>query len=146
MLLLFSSDCNITIILGKYALEDEAKAPKLLLLHPSGMFCNELFTKSQKDASAQDIYDHHRSFAGRRGFEIRQTCGSLDKVCHKTDHDLLQFLTYNRSILPSMAHGCLNLQAEDRYLFCYANDTPALENKYVMLSYSPPPRTVDNLT
>ena len=40
-------DCNVTIILGKISLEDEAKASNVLLLHPSGMLCNELFTKFQ---------------------------------------------------------------------------------------------------
>jgi len=35
--LTFSADCNVTIILGEFTLDDEAKAPKLLLLRPSGM-------------------------------------------------------------------------------------------------------------
>ena len=56
----FSADCNITIILGEFTLEDEAKAPKLLLLCPSGMLCNEVFTKPQRDAFAQNIYNHIR--------------------------------------------------------------------------------------
>jgi hypothetical protein len=34
-------------------LEDKAKAPKLLLLCPSGVLCKELFTKSQRETFAQ---------------------------------------------------------------------------------------------
>ena len=143
--LTYSNDCNITIILGNFTLEDEEKAPKLLLLCPSGMLCNELFTKSQRDAFAHDIYNNLRSLAGRRGFEIRQTCGSSGKVCHETDKDLLRFLSYHETILPHFAHSRLIIQAEDSYLFCYAKATPALENKFVMWSYCPP-KDVANLT
>ena len=101
----FSADCNVTIILGEFTLEDEAKAPKLLLLRPSGMLCNEVFTKPQRDNFAQNIFNHIRSLAGRRGFEIRCTCGSSGKVSHETDKDLLRFLCYHKAILPRFAHG-----------------------------------------
>ena len=43
---------NVTIILGEFTLDDEAKAPKLLLLCSSGMLCNEVFTKPHRDAFA----------------------------------------------------------------------------------------------
>ena len=134
----FSADCNVTIILGEFTLEDEAKAPKLLLLRPSGMLCNEVFTKPQRDNFAQNIFNHIRSLAGRRGFEIRRTCGSSGKVSHETDKDLLQFLSYHEAILPRFAHGCLIIRAEDRYLFCYAKATTTTVNKFVMWSYCPP--------
>ena len=133
-----SADCNVTIILGDFTLEDEAKAPKLLLLRPSGMLCNEVFTKPQRDTFAQIIYNHIRSLAGRRGFEIRRTCGSSGKVSYETDKDLLRFLCYHEAVLPRFAHGCLIIRAEDRYLFCYAKATQAMENKFVMWSYCPP--------
>jgi len=136
--LTFSADCNVTIILGDFTLEDEAKAPKLLLLRPSGMLCNEVFTTPQRDTFAQNIYNHIRSLAGRRGFEIRRTCGSSGKVSYETDKDLLRFLCYHEAVLPRFAHGCLIIRAEDRYLFCYAKATPATEKKFVMWSYCPP--------
>jgi hypothetical protein len=119
-------------------MEDDAKAPKLLLLRPSGMLCNELFTKSQRDTLAHDIYKNLRSLAGRRGFEVRRTCGSSGRVCYETDKDLLRFLSYHEGILPRYAHGCLIIRAELSYLFCYARATPSVENKFVMWSYSPP--------
>jgi hypothetical protein len=134
----FSSDCNVTIFLGEFTLEDDAKAPKLLLLRPSGMLCNDVYTKTQRDAFAADIYNHVRSLAGKRGFEIRRTCGSSGKVSHETDKDLLRFLCHHEAVLPRFAHGCVIIRAEDRYLFCYAKATPASENKFVKWSYCPP--------
>ena len=134
----FSADCNVTIILGEFTLEDEAKAPKLLLLRPSGMLCNDVFTKPQRDDFAQNIFNQIRSLAGRRGFEIRRTCGSSGRVTHETDKDLLHFLSYHEAILPRFAHGCLIIRAEDRYLFGYAKATPTTENKFVLWSYCPP--------
>ena len=44
----FSADCNVTIILGEFTLEDEAKAPKLLLLRPSGMLCKHFIWTLRK--------------------------------------------------------------------------------------------------
>ena len=108
----FSADCNVTIILGNFTMEDQAKAPKLLLLRPSGMLCNELFTKSQRDTFAHDIYMYLRSLAGKRGFEVRRTCGSSGKVSPETDKDLLRFLSYHEGIIPRFAHGCLIIRTE----------------------------------
>ena len=119
-------------------MEGDAKAPKLLLLRPSGMLCNELFTKSQRDTFAHDIYKNVRCLAGRRGFEVRRTCGSSGKVSHKTDKDLLRFLSYHEGIIPRYAHGCLIIRTEFSYLFCYAKTTPSLGNNFVMWSYCPP--------
>ena len=119
-------------------MEDKSEAPKLLLLRPSGMLCNELFTKSQRDTFANDIYMHLRCLAGRRGFEVRRTCGSSGKVCPETDKDLLRFLSYHEGILPRYAHGCLIIRTEHCYLFCYAKAHPTLENKFTIWSYSPP--------
>jgi hypothetical protein len=120
-------------------MEGDARAPKLLLLRPSGMLCNELFTKSEIDTFAQDIYHHVRSLAGKRGFEIRRTCGSSGKVSYETDKDLLRFLSYHKGIIPRYAHGCLIIRAESNYFICYARATPTLEkNQFVMWSYCPP--------
>ena len=74
--LTYSTDCNVTIILGKFTLEDESKAPNVLLVHISGMLCKDF---------ASTLW----SFAGRKGFEIRQNCVSSCKVCHETDRDWL---------------------------------------------------------
>ena len=123
---------------GNFAMEDQANAPKLLLLRPSGMLCNELFTKSQRDTFAHDIYMYLRSLAGKRGFEVRRTCGSSGKVSPETDKDLLRFLSYHEGIIPRFAHGCLIIRTEYSYLLCYATATPSLENKFIMWSYSPP--------
>ena len=119
-------------------MEDESKAPKLILLRPSGMLCNDVFTKQQRDAFAANIYNHVRSLAGRRGFEIRRTCGSSGKVSHETDKDLLRFLCHHEAVLPRFAHGCVIIRAGDRYLFCYAKATPASEKKFSIWSYCPP--------
>jgi hypothetical protein len=133
------SDCNVTIILGNFTMEGDARAPKLLLLRPSGMLCNELFTKSEIDTFAQDIYLHVRSLAGKRGFEIRRTCGSSGKVSYETDKDLLRFLSFHKGIIPRYAHGCLIIRAESNYYICYARATPTSEKKhFVMWSYCPP--------
>ena len=133
------ADCNVTIILGNFTKEGDAKAPKLLLLRPSGMLCNELFTKSERDAFAQDIYHHVRSLAGRRGFEIRRTCGSSGKVSHETDKDLLRFLSYHEGIIPRYAHGCLIVRTKNNYLICYARAAPSLEKKtFVLWRFCPP--------
>ena len=124
-----SADCNITIILGNFTMEGDAKAPKLLLLCPSGMLCNELFTKSERDTFAHDIYRHVRSLAGKRGFKIRRTCGSSGKVSYETDKDLLRFLSCHEGIIPCYAHGCLIARTENNYIICYAQATPSLEKK-----------------
>jgi len=120
-------------------MEGNAKAPELLLLRPSGMLCNELFTKSQIDTFAHDIYNNLWSLAGRRGFEVGRTCGSSGKVSYETDQDLLRFLSYHEGIIPCYAHGCLIIRTEHSYVLCYAKTTPALEKKkFIMWSYSPP--------
>jgi hypothetical protein len=66
-------------------MEESINTPKLLLLRPSGMLCNVLLTKSEKDNFAQEIYKQLRSYAGKRGFEVRRTCGSSGIVNEETD-------------------------------------------------------------
>ena len=79
-------------------MEESIKTHKLLLLRPSGMLCNVLLTKSEKDNYAQEIYKQLRSNAGKRGFEVRRTCGSSGTVNGETDKNLLYFLSYNEGI------------------------------------------------
>jgi len=71
-----------------------------LLLRPSGMLCNDVFPKSDKDMFAYEIYKQLQSYAGRQGFEVRRTCGSSGKVTAETDNNLLFFLSYHKGILP----------------------------------------------
>ena len=75
-------------------MKDSIKTPKLLLLRPSSMLCNDLFPKPDKDKFAYNIYIHLWSYAGRRGFEVRRTCGSSGTVTADTDKNLLFFLSY----------------------------------------------------
>ena len=119
-------------------MEESIDTPKLLLLRPSGMLCNVLLTKSEKDNFALDIYKQLRSYAGKRGFEVRRTCGSSGTVDGETDKNLLYFLSYHEGILPRLARGCVILRGEDRYIFCYAKVSPSPVLNIVVWDYSPP--------
>ena len=57
-------------------MEDSSLPPKVLLLRPSGMLCNTLFTKPQREKFAKELYAKLRCYAGHRGFEVKRTCGS----------------------------------------------------------------------
>ena len=75
------------------------------------MLCNDLLTKSDKDKFAYDIYKQLHSYAGRRSFEVRRTCGSSGTVTAETDKNLLFFLRYHKGILVRLASGCVILRA-----------------------------------
>jgi len=94
-------------------MEESVTTPKLLLLRPSGMLCNILLTKSEKDNFAQDIYKQLSSYVGKRGFEVRRTCGSSGKVNGETDKNLLYLLSYHEGTLPRLARGCIILHGGD---------------------------------
>ena len=119
-------------------MEESIDTPKLLLLRPSGMLCNVLLTKSEKDNFALDIYKQLRSYAGKRGFEVRRTCGSSGTVDGETDKNLLYFLSYHEGILPRLARGCVILRGHDRYIFCYSKVSPSPLLDIVVWDYSPP--------
>ncbi len=119
-------------------MEESIKTQKLLLLRPSGMLCNVLLTKSEKDNYAQEIYKQLRSYAGKRGFEVRRTCGSSGTVNGETDKNLLYFLSYHEGILPRHARGCVILRGHDRYIFCYSKVAPSPLLDIVVWDYSPP--------
>ena len=84
-------------------MEESITTPKLLLLRPSGMLCNILLTKSEKDNFAQEIYKQLRSYSGERGFEVRRMCGSSGTVNGETDKNLLYLLSYHEGMLPQLA-------------------------------------------
>lgn len=139
--LYFSPTSNFTIILGNFTKEDLALAPKLLLLRPTGMLCNisKYCSKADRDNYAEEIYNILRCYAGCRGFEVRRTCGSSGLVNHKSDKDLLKFLSYHEGILPRKAHGCLIVRGVDKYHFCYARPKFVKNQlKHVCFDYTPP--------
>lgn len=100
------------------------------------MLCKDLFTKSNKDKFAYDIYQQLCPFLGRHGFKVRRTSGSSGKGIPETDKNLLYLLCYNEGILPRLACGCVILWAEDRCLFCYAKVSPSLANQHVVWDYT----------
>lgn len=132
-----SKTWHYTIILGTFSMEESIKSPKLLLLRSSGMLCNVLFPESKKDKSAHDIYKQLRSYAGRRSFEVRSTCGSSGSVNAETDKNLMFFLNYHKGIFPIL-HEDLMLWDAERYLFCNAKASPSPTMDIVVCDYSPP--------
>lgn len=102
------------------------------------MLCNTIFSKPERDKFSKDIYALIRSYAGRRGFEVKRTCGSSGKVSPESDRNLLYFLSYHEGILPRLAHGCVIIRGEDRYYFCYAKVTPSSSTNHVIWEYTPP--------
>lgn len=108
------------------------------MLQPSGILCNVLLTKSEKDNFAQDIYKQLWSYAGRRGFEVRRTCGSSGMVDGETDKNLLFFLSYHDGILSQMARGCVILRGTHRYIVCYVKVIPSDRTDIVVWDYSRP--------
>ena len=65
------------------------KTLNLLLLIPSGMLCNDELTQYEKNKFAYQIYKHLYSYAGRKGFEVRGTCGSPENVTTETDKPIV---------------------------------------------------------
>ena len=77
------------------------------------------------------------SYARKRGFEVRRTCGSSGTVIGETDKNLPYFLSYHEGILPGLARGCVILRGHDRYIFCYAKVSPSPLIDIVVWEYSP---------
>ncbi len=102
------------------------------------MLCNSIYSKTELDVYAKEIYSILRPYAGKRGFEVNRTCGSSGKVNGDSDKNLLCFLSDHEATLPRYAHGCIIIRSKDIYYLGYAKTNPTVGSTHAVWHYTPP--------
>ena len=100
---------------------------------------NVILNRNQKAESAEDIYNALRPYCGKRGYEMRRTCGSSGNVTSSTDVDLLSTLHEHEGSLPRSVHGVIIIRGQDRYhLFYRRANPPEGSSLFGYAHYCPP--------
>ena len=94
-----SVNCDATIILGNFTLENGTHNSKLLLLRTNGILSNAKYPLEEKNAMTSAIYKSIRPLAGKRGYELRQFCGSSRGLTAASDKDMLRVMSIHEGAL-----------------------------------------------
>ena len=131
-------DVDATVILGNLCKEEGNLPPKLLCLRFSSMIVNSL-PLDVKNKMAEDIYYTLRGIVGKRGYEMRRTCGSSGFVTHESDRNLLRICCEHEGSLPRTVPGCVFIRDFDRYHVIYNRcNRKHGQSKFVDVRYCPP--------
>ena len=133
-----SPESDFTLLIGNRCKDTNKGCHKLLLLRPTNMLCNSIYSKDELDQYAQQIYNILRPYAGKRGYEVNRTCGSSGRVNQNSDKNLLCFLSDHEASLPRYAHGCMIIRGIDRYYIAYAKTNPTIASTHTLWHYTPP--------
>ena len=133
------SDVDYTVLRGRFSKEDKLLPDKMLIVRPSSMVTNVDLDWKEKDSMANSIYSALRGCCGKRGFEMRRTCGSSGNISHGSDRDLLTVLHEHEGSLPRKVHGSIIIRGSDRYHILYRKVNPQPgASLYACTHYSPP--------
>ena len=132
-------DVDYTVLLGTFSKENNSLPAKLLLIRPSNMMTNIIYTREDRDELAKSIYTSLRAYVGKRGYEMRRVCGSSGLVSSTSDKDLLAVLREHKGLLPRKVGGVAIFRRSDRYQIFYrrVNADPS-QSLFGYVYYSPP--------